>query len=146
MLGISRQTDYACRILLHLALCEPGVRVTAGQMADRRLIPASLVRRIVTQLSVAGLVKTSRGTDGGVELARPAAEISLLDVVQAIEGPLALNPCTQDPHLCRLMPVCPVHETWCKARANLEAELARATFDKLAVRGERLAGSGQLAG
>jgi Rrf2 family protein len=140
MLGISRQTDYACRVLLHLALSEPGARVTTGQIAERRLIPASLVRRIVTQLSLAGLVKTARGTDGGVELARPAAEISVLDVVQAIEGPLALNPCTQDPNLCQLMPVCPVHQTWCKARANLEAELARATFDKLAVGGQPLAG------
>jgi Rrf2 family protein len=139
MIGISRQTDYACRILLHLAMYEPDRRVTARAIAEKRLIPQSMVRRIVAQLSVAGLVKTSRGNAGGMLLARPAAEISLLDVLEAMEGTVSLNACVQDPAGCPLMPVCSVHETWCKAHAGLVAELQQATFDKLAARGQVLA-------
>jgi Rrf2 family protein len=139
MIGISRQTDYACRILLHLALHEPGKRLTARAIAEERLIPQSMVRRIVSQLSVAGLVKTSRGNAGGMVLARPAAEISLLDVLQAMEGSVSLNACVEDPASCPLMPACSAHETWCKAHQGLIAELQQATFDKLAARGKVLA-------
>ena len=139
MIGISRQTDYACRILLHLAMHEPGGRLTAREIGAQRLIPQSLVRKIVTQLSVAGLVKTTRGSDGGIVLARPAGEISLLDVVQAMEGPVALNACVVDPQACPLMAICSVHEAWAVACATLVAGLSEATFDRLAQRGVALA-------
>ena len=139
MIGISRQTDYACRIMLHLAMHEPGGRLTARAIAEQRLIPQSIVRRVVAQLSVAGLVKTSRGNEGGMVLARPAAEISLLDVLQAVEGAVSLNACVEDPAGCPLSPACPVHETWCKIHQGLIAELQQATFDKLAARGTILA-------
>ncbi len=139
MLAISRQTDYACRILLHLALQPAGARVTAAEIAEQRLIPPALVRRIVTGLGVAGLIKTTRGSSGGIALGRPAAEIILLEVVQAMEGPLALNPCTiaphNDPDACPFIPTCPVHEAWVQARTALLRELSQVTFDKLAARG-----------
>ena len=105
----------------------------------QRLIPQSLVRKIVTQLNVAGLVKTTRGSDGGIVLARPAGEISLLDVVQAMEGPVALNACVADPQACPLMAICSVHEAWARACDTLVAGLAEATFDRLAQRGVALA-------
>jgi Rrf2 family protein len=144
MLAISRQTDYASRIILHLAMLPAGVRVTAAEIAEKRLIPPALVRRIVTTLAVAGLVKTTRGNLGGLALARPPAEISVLDVVQAMEGPVALNPCTiapgSDPDSCPLLPVCPVHEAWQAARRTLLRELGGTTFDRLAQRGQDLDG------
>ncbi len=143
MLAISRQTDYACRILLHLALQPQPSRVTAADIAGQRLIPPALVRRLVTTLAVAGLVKTQRGSAGGVTLARPPAQISLLDVVQAVEGPVALNPCTLAPHgdfdTCPFIPACPVHEAWLAARTALLHELTETTFDRLAQRGLSLA-------
>ena len=61
MLTISRETDYAARIILHLALQSPTQRVTAQQIAHHRLIPPSLVRRLVTRLATAGLLATTRG-------------------------------------------------------------------------------------
>ncbi len=135
MISISRETDYACRVLLHLALQAPDARVTAKDVAKRRLIPSALVRRVTTRLANARLVTTTRGIGGGMALARPASEISLLDVVQAMEGAIALNPCTIDPGTCPLVNTCPVHEEWMCARNVLVAELSRATFDKLAQRG-----------
>ena len=135
MLSISRQTDYACRVILHLAMLPPGQRVTAQDIAKRRLIPPALVRRVITQLANAGLVTTARGSNGGLSLARPASEISLLDVVQVMEGPLALNACAVNPQACPLMQVCSVHQVWVEARATLMAKLSQSTFDKLAQRG-----------
>ncbi len=136
MITINRETDYAARVLLHLALQEPGQRVTAQQIAERRLIPRALVRRVVSRLSAAGLVITMRGSEGGISLARPASQISLLDVVEAFEGPLALNACTVEPDVCPLIPVCTVHEAWVHARQLLRDTLAQITFDKLANRKE----------
>jgi Rrf2 family protein len=141
MLAISRQTDYACRILLHLA-SEGSGRVTAAGVAEQQRIPPALIRRIVTTLAGAGLIRTMRGSTGGIALARPASQISLLDAVQAMEGPLALNPCTiacsPDPDACPLIPACPVHEAWISTRAVFMQELSQTTFDKLAARGQLL--------
>ncbi len=132
MITINRETDYAARVLLHLALQEPGSRVTAQQIAAQRVIPRALVRRVVSRLSAAGLVITTRGSEGGISLARPAAQISLLDVVEALEGPLALNICTIEPEVCPLIPVCTVHDAWVHARQLLRDTLAQITFDRLA--------------
>jgi Rrf2 family protein len=139
MLTISRQTDYACRVILHLAALSPGTRVTAREIAARRIIPRALVRRIITLLGKAKLIRTTRGMGGGITLARLAGEISLLDVTLAMEGAIALNACVTNPHKCPLMKVCTVHQVWVSAHARLIGQLSRATFDKLA-RGTKLKG------
>jgi Rrf2 family protein len=135
MISISRQTDYACRVILHLSLLPPGTRVTAQDIAKQRLIPRAMVRRIVTRLGAARLLKTSRGSGGGLALARLPKQISLLNVVEAMEGQLLLNPCTLNPQACPLMAVCTVHDAWVKARDTLVSGLTRTTFDQLAQRG-----------
>ncbi len=135
MITIRRETDYASRVILHLAMLPQGERVTAQDIARRRIIPRAMVRRVITHLAAAQLIATIRGQGGGMQLARPASEISLLNVVEAMEGPLALNACVVDPHRCPLMKICSVHEEWCRARELLAAELSGATFDKLATRG-----------
>ena len=132
MITISRETDYAARVLLHLSLEEAGERVTAQQIAQQRLIPRALVRRVVTRLAAAGLVVTTRGSEGGISLARPAGEISLLDVVEAMEGPMALNQCVVEPGICPLVPVCNVHVAWVHARDVIRTHLQGITFDQLA--------------
>ncbi len=132
MISISRETDYACRVVLHLAQQAPNARVTAKDVARRRLIPAALVRRVTTRLAHARLIITTRGMGGGMALARPASQISLFDVVQAMEGSIALNPCTLNPATCPLVKICPVHSEWMRARDLLVSELSQATFDRLA--------------
>ena len=132
MLAISRQCDYASRVILHLALQPVGARITTREIAEQRLIPRAFVRRVVTLLSNSELVTATRGNLGGISLARPASEISLLDVVEAIDGPAVLNICTEDPGSCPLMPNCTVHEAWVVSRRMLETHLRKVTFDQLA--------------
>ena len=132
MIGIGRHTDYAARIVLHLATLERGARITSAEIAARRLLPPAFVRRIVGKLADAGILRTTRGAGGGVTLARPAGEITLLDVVKAMEGGLVLNACVDTPTACPLTAVCPVNGAWCDATDTLAASLSRVRFDTLA--------------
>jgi Rrf2 family protein len=128
---ITRKSDYAARVLLHLAALPPGSWTTAQRIADRQSIPNLLVGQIVSQLAKAGLLLTRRGKGGGIQMARPAAEISLLDVVEAMQGPLSLNVCTSDPEQCALTPECLMHEAWVRTQASLDSELRGETLEKL---------------
>ncbi len=128
---ITRQADYALRAMLYLARLEPNQRAATSQIAEEQQIPPSFLAKIISQLSIAGLIHTSRGARGGVSLARKPKDISLLDVVEAIDGPITLNECTQDPSVCTFGDTCPIHDIWCETRADLVRKLGNATFEKL---------------
>ena len=129
---ITRQADYALRAMLYLARREPNEEKAAtSQIAAEMEIPPSFLAKIISQLSIAGLIQTSRGASGGVSLARNPAEISLLEVVEAIDGPITLNDCTVDPSACSFGENCPIHEVWCEAKSELVRKLRASTFDKL---------------
>jgi Rrf2 family protein len=134
MLTIGRHTDYAARVVLHLASLKPGARVTAKSIAEKRLIPRAFVRRIVSRLSAAGILRTTRGQGGGITLARPSSKISLLDVVEAMEGPVVLNGCVTRPGDCPLSDVCPVRTCWTGVNARLSADLGKQRFSRLAAK------------
>lgn len=134
MIGIGRQTDYGARIVLHLVGLAPGAQVTAAEIARMRLIPPVLIRRVVSRLSKAGILRTTRGSGGGLSLARPPSRISLADVVEALEGPIALNACVLDPDACPLTAHCPVQRAWVRVTRELRASLGRVRFSELALR------------
>lgn len=144
---ITRQADYAVRTVLYLSGLEDGGRAPTSRIAQMQRIPASFLAKIVSQLSVAGIVQTSRGARGGVSLARAAGNISLLDVVEAIDGPITLNECVADPSLCIFGDNCAVHEVWCEAQAQLVEQLSRSDFGTLSTRQLEMSnGSGALMG
>ena len=128
---ITRQADYALRAMLYLARLEPNQRAATSQIAEEMEIPPSFLAKIISQLSISGLIHTSRGARGGVSLARKPEDINLLNVVEAIDGPISLNECVQDPSVCSFGDNCPLHEVWCEAKADLVQKLEKATFDKL---------------
>jgi Rrf2 family protein len=136
MVGIARHTDYAARIVLHLACLEPGALVPIAEIARRRLLPTPFVRRVIGKLVKAGIVATVRGAAGGVRLGRPASEISLLDLVVAMEGGIALNRCLETHHACPFAASCPVHFAWAEVTRALEQQLAGLRFADLATRYE----------
>lgn len=128
---ITRQADYALRAMLYLARLEPNKRAATSQIAEDQEIPPSFLAKIISQLSIAGLIHTSRGARGGVSLAHAPKDISLLQVVEAIDGPITLNECVQDPSVCTFGDNCPLHEVWCEAKSELVKKLGESTFDKL---------------
>jgi Rrf2 family protein len=127
---ITKQADYAVRAMAHLAKLEPNQRAATSDIAKAQKIPPSFLAKIISQLSIAGLIHTSRGAHGGVMLARSAAKISMLDVVESIDGPISLNDCTLSPGICDHSADCPMHEIWSSLQKDLVAKLAASTFDK----------------
>jgi Rrf2 family protein len=131
---ITRQADYAIRAVRYLAKQGPNQRSATSTVAQEMKIPPSFLAKIISQLSIAGLLHTSRGARGGVTLARDAKEISLLDVVEAIDGPILLNECVGDPADCEFSDDCLVHPIWVEAQESLVKRLRETRFDKLAVK------------
>jgi Rrf2 family protein len=125
---ITRQADYALRAMLYLARMEKNKRSATSQIAREQQIPPSFLAKIISQLSIAGLINTSRGARGGVLLAFPPEEISLLQVVEAIDGPISLNQCTLSPITCNFNEICPLHPIWCDLQKQLVERLRTTTF------------------
>lgn len=129
---ITRQADYALRAMFFLARLEPGQRAATSQIAHERVIPPSFLAKIISQLSIAGLIHTSRGARGGVCLAHSPEEINVLQVVEAIDGPITLNDCTNDAGgSCPFGNECPIHPIWCEAQAALVEKLRSTSFAQL---------------
>ena len=128
---ITRQADYAVRAVLYLARCGPETPVATAQIAQAQKIPATFLTKIVSQLSAAGILRTTRGAHGGVALARPADDLSLLEIVEIIDGPVLLNACVLDPASCPESLNCPVQNVWCQAQADLIGTLERTKFGQL---------------
>lgn len=131
---LSQATDYALRIVLHLAGREPGEVVTAETVAGSEKIPLRFLLKIARDLIAAGIVKSQRGAAGGYVLARDPREITLLDVVEAVEGPVRMNRCLIDQEYCskRWAKRCPVHRALAGVQDVLVRELGRYNFADLA--------------
>ena len=129
---ITRQVDYVIRAVLYISKLEEAQRAATSQIAKEQHIPPSFLAKIISQLSIAGLLQTSRGARGGVTLARRPEEISLLDVVEAIDGPIALNECVTDEGACSFGDDCPLRPIWCDAQDELVDRLKTTNFAQFA--------------
>jgi Rrf2 family protein len=126
---ITRQADYAVRAVLYLAQLGSDQRAATSQIAQEQRIPPSFLAKIVSQLSVAGILQTSRGARGGVSLARSPEQISILEVVEAIDGPILLNECVADSGgSCPFGDSCPMQPVWCDAQYELVKRLKSTSF------------------
>jgi Rrf2 family protein len=128
---ITRQADYAVRAVLHLARMKNGERTATSTVAKEQHIPPSFLAKIISQLSIAGLLHTSRGARGGITLAREPKDITLLEVVETIDGPIQLNECVAEEGYCSFEGNCTVRSIWCEAQDELVARLKKADFAQL---------------
>jgi Rrf2 family protein len=129
---ITHQADYALRAIMYLAKLGPGQRVSTSLIAEQNNIPPSFLTKIVSQLAIAGLIHTSRGAHGGVWLARTPEEITLLEVLEAIDGSVNLNHCVADPGICTFSDTCVLHIFWQDACHSLVDRLRATNFGHLA--------------
>ena len=109
---ISKAGEYAVRAMLHLAAMEGKNLSQISTVSAKWNIPESFLRKILKNLSKAGLVNSTRGKRGGFELARPAAKITLLDIIRVSEGEIYFNNCLVGPEVCEHRSWCPVHPVW----------------------------------
>ena len=129
---ITRQADYAVRAVYYLTKLGMDRRAATSQIAEKQNIPPSFLAKIISQLSVAGLLHTSRGARGGVSLPRSPEEISLLEVLEAIDGPILLNECVVDKGACSFSDDCPMRPVWCDAQKDLVHHLKTSNFAQFA--------------
>ena len=130
---LSNLADYAVVTMSAAARHCGGARVSAGQLAAETGLPAATVQKLVSKLSAAGLLRSVRGAGGGLKLARPAAAISLADIVEAVEGPIALTACVESgKHDCGMETACAVRPHWGLVNDALRGALADVPLTRLA--------------
>lgn len=121
---LSSLADYAVVMLSAAARHAPGERLTANQLADETGVPLPTAQKLMGRLAQAGLLASARGTGGGVRLARAAADISLADIVEAVEGPIAMTACVDDlRHDCGLEGACRVKPHWGVVNSSIRSAL-----------------------
>ncbi len=108
MIRLSKSTDYALMALSDLAVLPPGRTLSARHLAEHHRLPPELAAKVLQGLKRSGIVKTRRGIYGGYRLARPAEEIGVTEVIESVEGPLALVECVLDDPGCSLVSTCSV--------------------------------------
>ena len=111
MLRVTKLTDYATVVLTVLA-ARPGAVLSASDLAEHAGLEVPTVSKLLKPLAQAGLVEGFRGVHGGYRLARPAAGISLVEIVEAMEGPLAMTECSLDHGECGISHQCGVRANW----------------------------------
>jgi len=129
---LTRAADYAVRVTIHLASLQPGTRTNLPELARAVEVPEQFLSKVLQMLCRRGLVQSHRGASGGFELAVDSKTVSLLDVVEAIEGPVQLNVCLGDRGTCSRKSWCPAHVVWVEAQEALVGVLRRASIATLA--------------
>ena len=128
---LSTQADYAVRAVYELSLREPGAVVQTHDIAAAQGLPEGYLAKVIQSLVHAGVLHSSRGTGGGVSLARPRAEVSVRDVFEAVDGPLKLHRCDAHQQPCEPGP-CGTHSFWQRIEDVFTTELERMDFEALA--------------
>ena len=132
---VSAKADYALRACVELAAVEGGGAIKGERIAQAQEIPLKFLENILGDLRHAGLVRSQRGVEGGYWLARPASQITLAEVIRAVEGPLANVRGARPESIEYAGSAEPLREVWVAVRASLRAVLEQVTLADV-VRGE----------
>ncbi|KTE40739.1 MULTISPECIES: SUF system Fe-S cluster assembly regulator [unclassified Sphingopyxis] len=129
---LSNLADYAV-VLMSAAARQCGlVALSAGMLAEQTGIPGPTAQKLVSSLARAGLLVASRGSGGGIRLARPAAAINVADIIEAVEGPIALTACVAEGrHDCSLEGSCKVQPHWGVVNGAVRGALAEISLASL---------------
>ncbi len=131
---LTRQCEYALRTMLELASHPFGEILSSKIISERQDIPEDFLKKTIHLLALNGLVSTVRGTQGGVRLAKAAHDIRVSEVVEAIEGPVAINPCLTSGYVCPNQSKCRISPVLARAQQAFMAELKKATIADLAAK------------
>jgi Rrf2 family protein len=119
LMQVSRRVDYALRAAINLARQTRGRASSVAEISQQEAIPKKFLEKIIQDLIHAGIVVSRRGAHGGYTLARDAGDISFRDVMEAVEGPIALNVCVGDRTLCSVSVTCGMQHVWAEGQRRL---------------------------
>jgi Rrf2 family nitric oxide-sensitive transcriptional repressor len=135
MIRLNLSTDYALRTLLYLG-ARPDQQVSSREVAEFYGISGDHLSKVVQHLSHAGYVRTGRGRSGGLQLGKPATEITVGKIVELFEGPVALLECVTTEKVCVVQPGCRLRHLLNRAGAQLVETLNSVTLAELVARPE----------
>jgi Rrf2 family protein len=127
---VTRETDYAVRTVLYLAR-QNGRMVSVTEIAKTMQIPKSFLAKLLQRLVRSHILSSSRGAKGGFLIAQKLSDITLLSIMEAMQGPAGINVCAIDSKRCKLSSTCAVHPVWVDIRREVEKRLKGETIDKL---------------
>ncbi|MCL6478898.1 MAG: Rrf2 family transcriptional regulator [Peptococcaceae bacterium] len=135
---LNQATDYAFRAVLYLSRLPRGQVAEAKLIAGEERIPTRFLLKILRLLTHAGIVESYRGISGGYALARPPAEITMLDVIEAIEGPIKINRCMISPEECskHFSSKCPIHHALFSVQHCMAEQFSKYNFHMLSGKNE----------
>jgi len=128
MIRINRETDYSFRVILALSRAGDKARLSSAEIQKSMLIPPSFLHRIIASLARNNILKTFPGREGGVQLARKPEEITLMDIYEAVEGPIQLSMCLEHDIDCPLNSPCPIHNCLNQVQKSIIRELKAVNF------------------
>ncbi len=130
-LRLTQGADYAIRAMIHIASLPEETVALRRDIARVQQIPSEFIAKILQALVRAGLLRSTRGSGGGFSLARSTEAINLLEVVEAIDGPLSLIACAPDPDNCDHSAYCPADVVWQDVQSRIASVLREATLERL---------------
>jgi len=132
MIRLTKQTDYGI-VLMTLLAHQPGEFFNAPDLSLAARLPLPMVSKILKLLARAGLLDSHRGVKGGYVLARPAQEISVADIIGALDGPIAMTECIEDsPDACTYEAHCGVRQNWQRINRAVRRALDEITLEEMA--------------
>ncbi|GAA0123097.1 MAG: Rrf2 family transcriptional regulator [Clostridium argentinense] len=132
-MGLTQETDYALRVILYLSKLEKGTIVSANTISEKENIPLRFLLKLLRKLREAKIVESYMGINGGYALNKDPEEISLKDVIEAIEGPIYLNRCLYEPKKCNFKGPsnCAIHGALFSVQKKLVEDLSRINFKEI---------------
>ena len=138
---LSTKGRYGTRAMIDIALHKESGSTLLKDIASRQGISLKYLDHILSSLRKAGLIKNVRGKGGGYSLTRPAAQITLCEIIEAVEGTLAPVECVDNPDYCKKTSTCSAHDVWVKVRESIEDVLRNTSLQNLTESQEKKAGT-----
>jgi Rrf2 family protein len=134
VLRISRKIDYGLRAMIYLASIARDAVVPFREIAHQMMVPEDFLAKILKTLVDHGLVRSTRGPHGGYALARPSSEVSFLDVIEAVEGPVAINVCLDGEDPCGKASTCTMVNVWRRGQEKMLEVYREAKLSEIAMK------------
>jgi Rrf2 family protein len=132
MLRLSKKADYALMAMKHLAQRGSASSSSAREIAEQYDIPIELMAKVLQRLVRMGLLASTQGTRGGYVLGRPPTAISVVDVIEAIDGPFTVTACSTDKNDCDQFSKCSIRDPLWQIRERIAAALGTVTIAEIA--------------
>lgn len=132
LMQLTRAADYAVRAMIHFATLPPERRITRDALADATGVPQSFLGKVLQSLVRAGFVVSRRGQEGGFALGVDSTKVSIVEVIEAVEGPIALNLCLMSGESCNEQAWCGAHRVWMRAQQAMLGVLRSASIADIA--------------